>query len=136
MGVVSSRAQSGRTQALIDDMFDSYLNNTGRMSDNVCFFSENQAQSDSIRRRIPRGILNGPVFLTYNNLRALRGLDTDCLYLDDFIQGPNDYSRRRNFFETIMPLFCHNIRIVIASLIKEMFFDTQGWTFRELAPQL
>jgi hypothetical protein len=124
--IIYGPRRSGRTQALVEDML-----NYSRMGNNVCFFSQNQAQSDNVKRQIPHGLLNGRVFFTYNNLRAIRGLDADGLYLDDFIRSTDDFSRRLNF-ETIKPFFCHNIRIVIASITDVMPFDTQGWTFREL----
>ena len=126
--IVYGPRRSGRTQALVEDML-----NYSHMGNNVCFFSHNQVQSDFVRRHIPSIESFGALFLTYSNLRALRGLDPDGLYLDDFIQGPEVFLQRQNFFDAVMPLFCHDIRIVIASTTKEMFFDTTGWTFRELA---
>jgi hypothetical protein len=143
--IIYGPRRSGRTQALVEDMV-----NYSRLGNRVCFFSNNSIESDRVRRRVPTdtdifprrwntdrvGVQNGRVFFTYGNLLSIRGLDPDGLYLDDFIQGPDDFSRRRKFFEIVMPLFCHDIRIVIASITKEMPFDTKGWTFRELAPRL
>ena len=138
---------SGRTQALIEDMV-----NYSSMGNNVCFFSENEARNDIVRGRAilelgrawaqVSGFANLFNFFTYDGPLAIRGLDCDGLYLDDFTQRPyDDFSRyggrtwRRDFFNAITPLFCHQIRIVIASLAKEMPFDTTGWTFRELIPR-
>lgn len=123
--IIYGPRRSGRTQALVEDMI-----NFSRMGNACCFFSQNQVQSDTVRRQIPHNTYD--VFLNYSNPQALiRGLDCDGLYLDDFIQGPEG----RKFLETVMPLFCHNLRIVIASLTKDVFFDTAGWTFRELFPR-
>ena len=141
--IIYGPRQSGRTQALFDDMV-----NYSRLGNKVCFFSDTQHQSDMASLRIPAGLYEHCFFFyTYNgNLQQdVRGLDFDGLYLDDFIQRPEDFSQRLDFFNAIMPLFCHDIRIVIASMTKEMPFDTTGalnnvfterlWTFRELAPR-
>jgi hypothetical protein len=143
--IIYGPRRSGRTQALIDDMV-----NYSSMGNNVCFFSENQARNDIVRgRAIFSGLANPFNFFTYDRPLAIRGLDCDGLYLDDFSHRFDDdfsslwYCRtgyggrtwRRDFFNAITPLFCHQIRIVIASLAKEMPFDTTGWTFRELIPR-
>lgn len=125
--IVYGPRRSGRTRALVEDML-----NFSRMGNNTCcFISQNQAQNDTVRRQIPRMLYNG-VFLTYSNPQALRGLDADGLYLDDFIRSPEDFSHGLKFLDMVRPYFCHGIRIVIASIIKEMPFDTTSWTFREL----
>ena len=116
---------SGKTQALVEDML-SYA----RLGNNVCFFSDNQALSNDVKWRIPPK--RCPIyFFTYRDSRALeivKNLDCDVFYLDDF----DDVSWRKDFFNAIKSLLCHKVRIVIASIAKEMPFDTTGWTFREL----
>jgi hypothetical protein len=60
--------------------------------------------------------------------------------MDDFYQGAEDvedFSIRLDFLKEIQASFCHNVRILIASLTKEMpfSFDTTGWSFKELPPR-